>query len=288
MAGQITSQMQDSAAFGERILAYIASWMQTVQLTSFKSVHVPFYLLIPLFAACPSLSHVSIRLPYEGYYDPRNVLPASSLPHLRRLETSVYLAPTFLCYGRPITTFTLYPLHLGASAASSGLSHSLRQAKTVRILQTVNAPTFTLVDLVFFLRPVPPSLSVITEQERGLCERGPHYDDGWFGELAKILQIVTSLHTYVVRCIKFSIEAWMTNSNPHVEEYTNLLRVYVPRGQFPAFTRVILELGVMESDPWICWVFERTCAYNGDWEAKRNNTRHLNIADRESDMYLRL
>jgi len=211
----------------------------------------------------------------------------SILPHLRRLVTSVYLAPTFLCYGRTITTFTLYPLHLDASAASSGLSHSLRQAKTVRILQTVNAPTFTPVDLVFFLRPVPPSLSVITEQERGLCELGPHYDDGWFGELAKILQIVTSLHTYVVRCVKFSIEDWVTNSNPHVEEYTNLLRVHVPRGQFPAFTRVILELGVMESDPWICWVFERSGAYHSDWEAKRNHTRHLNIAERESDMYLR-
>ena len=143
----------------------------------------------------------------------------------------------------------------------------------------MNAPTFTLIDLVFFLRPVPPSLSVITEQERGLCERGPNYDDGWFGELAKILQIVMSLHNYV--------EDWVTNAKPAVEEYTSLLRVYVLRGQFPAFTRFILELGVMESDPCTCWVFERTFAYHNDWEAKRNYTGHLNIAEREPDMYLR-
>lgn len=287
MTNQLSSQLKDSAAFGERIFAHIAFWMRKVQPTSFKSVYVPFYLLTPLFVACPSLSQVCIRLPYEGYYDPRNILPPSSLPHLKQLETSVYLAPTFLCDGRPITTFTLYPLHLGASAASSGLSRSLREANTIRILHTVNAPTFTLVDLMFFLQPVPSSLSVITEQERGLGERGPHYDDGWFGELVKILEIVTSLDTYVVRCVKFSTEDWDTDSDCNAEEYLRLLQVHVPPGKFPTFTRVILELGALGSDPWICWVFERTCAYHGDWEARRDHTRHLTLASREADMYLR-
>ena len=288
MAGQGSCNTPDSAVITERILAVIAGWMQKVQLTSFKSKYVPFYFLIPLFVACPSLSQVSIRLPYEGVYTRQNVLPPSSLPGLKWLETSVHLAPTFFCDGRPITSFTISPLHLGALSASSGLSHSLREANTIRILHTADAATFTLVDLMFFLQPVPSTLSVITEMERGCGERGPHYDHGWFGELVKILDIVTSLETYVVRCLRFSTEDWATNSNRNVEEYTTLLRTYIPQGKFPTFTRIILELGTMESEEWVCWVFERPCAHSGIWESKRDNRRHLTLAARESDMYLRL
>lgn len=268
--------------YGNIMLRHIAKWMHDANIVKFKSIHLPFHDLVPLWEACPSLSSISFRLPFDATEDLGAVLSDDALPALNTLESSVYTAPRILSRTRPIVTLSL----LGdtpIAGAHDRLVGRLRETNTIRIIHCMSANTWMLAQAIKDLEPTWSGLSVVSEKEHGLTNRGPHYDEAWFDSFGILLRSISSVHTYILRCTKFSVSDWSMPIT--VQHFSDMLDNHVRPPLNYGCTRIILELGIHGTSQWRCWIFEYADS-TGSWTSRRDNTQSVDLAARDHDLYL--